>query len=79
MEQYLSISNFGVHCVVAAGPEFEIDPTARSITDVITCASENSSLVDFLACEKDALPTAHKFLLMQRRDSSAVYMRDHRL
>lgn len=79
IELYLSISNFGVHCVVVAGPELEIDHTALSITDVIICANENNSLIEFLSCEKDTLPIAHKFLLMQRRDSAAVYMRDHRL
>lgn len=69
------ISSMGIHCVVVAGGELEIEKDFRSVNEVIQAASNRDSLVEYLCCDKNDAPQSTEFTPARESGAGAVYRR----
>lgn len=65
----------GIRSAVAAGEELEIEESIQSISGLVTAASSNLSLIEYLCIEPDDLPPPAELESITERDRMLVLRR----
>ncbi len=73
---YHEISALNVRCVVAAGPELEIDTAVQSIKKTIFSTKELGSLIRFLCCDERDIGELTEFSPVRKLHESVILTRN---
>jgi hypothetical protein len=72
---FSEISALGLHCIVTAGGELELEKNLQSVSDVIQSASDRLSLVEYLCCDKRDAARLTNFILIEENGEASVFHR----